>query len=106
MGRRLDSARPSAQILIGPVRIAYLGSIYESELSNLLCRAEFWDKMSRRLDALANRIDPGDRPEIEAAISRKVPRPPEDERQAAQEKADRDFEAMASEFARIWRRRR
>jgi hypothetical protein len=64
--------------------IAYLGSIYESWLSKVLDRAEFWDKMARRLDALGNQIGRDDRSEIEAAIGRKVSRPSEDERRAAE----------------------
>jgi len=42
--------------------------------------------MSRRLDALANQIGPDDRPEIEAAIGRKVPQPSEDERRRLKRK--------------------
>jgi hypothetical protein len=53
--------------------VAYLGGFDEAALEWVGWRDQFWMKISKRLDGLANRIPPDDRQMIEAAIAKKIP---------------------------------
>jgi hypothetical protein len=69
--------------------IASLTYIYESSLTNsssncsIVERAEFWDRLTKRLDRLGNRVSADDRKKIETAIALKVDRPTKKEREDA-----------------------
>jgi len=53
--------------------IAYLGSIADS--APLMVRIRFWDKITERLDRLADRLSTAEHKKIEKALSARVPRP-------------------------------
>jgi hypothetical protein len=71
-----------AAILVESVRVegkprqrdvAYLGGISEGGLGSVGVRGEFWFRLSKRLDQLANRVSAEDRKRVEIAIAAKVP---------------------------------
>jgi hypothetical protein len=56
--------------------IAYLGGIRESAIAIIPQRCRWWDALNKRLDQLGDRISQENRRRIEAAIAKKVRRPP------------------------------
>jgi hypothetical protein len=88
--------------------VAYLATICESELVHMGARIRFWDKVTKRLDGLSNRILADDRAKIEAAIEAQLPRPTPEERQQNAREREQWTEGLKtlSLFAGMSRRRR
>lgn len=76
--------------------VAYLGGITESGMAILNQRRYFWNDVDKRLDQLSDRIAPGEREKLEAAIEKKIPRLTDGE----VEEARRRREAAFSIFTR------
>ncbi len=57
--------------------IACLASV--RDIDNIERQLKFWESVTRKLDALGNRMTPAERAKIEAQIARKVPCPAREE---------------------------
>ncbi len=67
-----------------PRHVAYLGSIAESQLSDLGPRSGFWDGAAAALDRLEGQVTRAERRKIEEALVARVgPRPTAREKKAA-----------------------
>ena len=76
--------------------IAYLGGIGETSLvDERKChRGWFWERVSKKLDGLDNRLGPDERANIEARIAEKVPRLS----RAEFDKCDQDYKRLLGAF--------
>jgi hypothetical protein len=82
--------------------IAYLAGFTESAMEIPAQQRFLWERIEEQLDRLHNRISPEDRQRIEAALIKKIGKPPT---KAQRDKLDREreqfFEGFAERLAKI-----
>ena len=55
--------------------VAYLAGIGERDITKLGAQCGFWERVTRQLDRLSNRMSAGDRKRIERVLQERVPCP-------------------------------
>jgi hypothetical protein len=80
--------------------IAYLAGFTESALAIPAQHCYLWERIEKHLGRLANRISPEDRERIEAALIKKIGKPPsKKQREAVHQEAERILGELADHFA-------
>jgi hypothetical protein len=86
--------------------IAYLAGFTESAVATPPQQRFLWERIEEQLDRLHNRISPEDRKRIEAALIKKIGKPPTKAQRAALDRRREQFlEGFAERMAKIGRGR-